>query len=209
MARRTFKITRQDIERAVRTLSRPGTREEIEALAADLEGKHYGAQYPYEVESFIVGALNDLRGHGGWVGTGFSEQPMRAAPHGGGAGPDDVFSFKMTNLPGDPWKDYYVLEVDDDSGVKFSSLPPRIVQHNAEHFWMTLDELASKVDAGIAMGPSDRQRLAVHLATLMAAAGWDHGAAETELRHWVDFGFEALTEAPLAAITEAMAEMGV
>lgn len=195
----------------MRTLSRPGTAREVEALVADLEGKFYGARYPYEVESFIVERLNAMRGHGGWVGTGFSEQAMGAARrprYGGSAEREDVFSFKMTNLPGQPWREYYVLEVDDDA-VKFSSLPPGSMQYQAEHFWMTLAELASKVDARRVMGPSDRQRLAGHLASHMAASGWGHETAEMEVRRWVAVGFEGLTETPLAAVTEALVEMGV
>lgn len=149
MARRTHKITRQDIERAVRMLSRPGTPEEVEALVADLEGKHYGARYPYEVESFIVGQLNDLRGHGGWVGTGFSEQGLGAA-QAKRVRVGDVYWFLMTNLPGKPWLDYHVLAVDVDGDVTFSSIPPERMQHQAEHFRMGPAELEETLAEGLA-----------------------------------------------------------
>lgn len=55
------KIVRQDIELAVRTLSRPGTVAEIDALSRELVGKWFKG-YPYELESFIVGKLNRMRG---------------------------------------------------------------------------------------------------------------------------------------------------
>ena len=44
--------------------------------------------------------------------------------------------FRMDNLPGQPWKKYWVLD-SQGSEITFSSVNPRQLQYNAEHFRMS------------------------------------------------------------------------
>lgn len=84
------------------------------------------------------------------TGIGFFTSPDAFARAVGlGTKRPEVYYFRMDNLPGSPWKPYYVLPEDtDNEDVSFSSIAPDQMQYQAEHFNMDRGLLESRINDG-------------------------------------------------------------
>jgi hypothetical protein len=70
------------------------------------------------------------------------------------------WKFKLA-IPGDPWRTYWVLEYDRDSGeAVFSSKHPSETQYNAEHVRVSVEDLTREVEEGTAYPIADPRGVA-------------------------------------------------